>query len=122
APYVDDVTDRLEDVEGDADGQHDADEGALVRAQLRQQDVEAGDTEVCVLEVDEGGELNTDADSDDETGSWSRRHAPAADQSPCDDGQQRGRCEDKREVGPPPGVEAVRGAQDEEHPVAWWGQ
>src|SRR5690606_4058175 len=114
--------DRLEDVEGDADGQHDADERTLVRAQLSQQDVEAGDTEVCVLEVAERRELYTDADSDDEPGSWFRHLAPAADQSPCDDGQQRGRCEDQREVGPPPGVEAVRGAKDEEHPVPWWGQ
>ncbi len=118
---VDDVADRLEGVEGDADRQQDVGQHERLHAERGDDLVEAVDAEVGVLEVPEHAEVDHHAEDQPAlrgTGAYAGGADAQADPV-VEDGDPG---EQQEEVHPPPGVEHVAGDQQQQVPVTFAAQ
>ena len=113
AVYVDDVADRLEDVERDTDRQQHVGEDERLQAERGDDRVEAVDAEVGVLEVAEDRQVDAYAQQQP-TLCRLGAHASGTDFQADPVVPQGDTGEQGEEVHPPPGVEDVAGDQQQQ--------
>lgn len=118
---VDDVADRLEGVEGDADRQQDVGQHERLHAERGDDLVEAVDAEVGVLEVPEHAEVDHHAE-DQPALRGPGAYAGGADAQADPVVEDGDPGEQQEEVHPPPGVEHVAGDQQQQVPVTFAAQ
>ena len=117
AVHVDDVADRLEDVERDTDRQQHMGEDERFQAERRDDRVEALDAEVGVLEVAQNRQVDCHTQQQPALGRLGT-HARGADFEADPVVPQGDTGEQCREVHPPPGIEDVTGDQQQQVAIA----
>ncbi|MNP24102.1 hypothetical protein D3C76_1168450 [compost metagenome] len=114
---VDDVADRLEDIEGDADRQQDVADHEGLHTDRGDQRIEAVDAEIGVLEVAEDGQVQRHAEQQPVPGGQGA-HARGADLEADPVVPQGHHGEQGEEVDPPPGIEQIAGDQQQQVAIA----
>ncbi len=117
AVHVDDVADRLEDVERDADRQQHMGEDEWLQPHRGHDRIEAVDAEVGVLEVAEDAQVDAHAEQQPALRGLGA-HAGGADFQADPVVPQGDPGEQGEEVHPPPGVEDVAGNQQQQVAIA----
>ncbi|MNO93249.1 hypothetical protein D3C76_848460 [compost metagenome] len=117
AVHVDDVADRLEDVERDTDRQQHVGEDERLKTDRRHHRVDAVDAEVGVLEVAEDAQVHRDAKQQPALRRFGP-HTGGTDFEADPVVPQRDGREQREEVHTPPGVEHVAGDQQQQVAIA----
>ncbi|MNF66323.1 hypothetical protein D3C84_481100 [compost metagenome] len=117
AIHVDDVADRLEDVERDTDRQQHVGEDERLKTDRRHHRVDAVDAEVGVLEVAEDAQVHRDAKQQPALRRFGP-HTGGTDFEADPVVPQRDGREQREEVHTPPGVEHVAGDQQQQVAIA----
>ncbi|MNN31251.1 hypothetical protein D3C81_1449330 [compost metagenome] len=112
AVHVDDVADRLEDIERDPDRQQHMGEDERLKAERGHDRVDAVDAEIGVFEVAEDAQVDPHAQQQPALGRFGA-HAGGADFQADPVVPQGDPGEQRQEIHPPPGIEHIAGQQQQ---------